>query len=115
MVDGTLFSADVIVVGAGSAGSAAARRLVDRGDVSVLLLEAGGPDTNPAIHDPQRVHELWFAPEDYAYRTLPQRAAQDRELHIPRGKVLGGSSALNGMIWVRGAPVDYDNWAYNGA
>jgi choline dehydrogenase len=114
VADGTPFSADVIVVGAGSAGAAAARRLVDRGDARVLLLEAGGPDTNPAIHDPHRVHELWFAPEDYAYLTVPQRAAKDRRLHIPRGKVLGGSSALNGMIWVRGAPVDYDVWAHLG-
>jgi choline dehydrogenase-like flavoprotein len=108
-------SADVIVVGAGSAGAAAARRLVDRGDIRVLLLEAGAPDTNPAIHDPQRTHELWLAQEDWAYYTVPQRHAAGRRLHWPRGRVLGGSSALNGMIWVRGAPIDYDNWAYNGA
>jgi len=108
-------SADVIVVGAGSAGAAAARRLVDRGDIRVLLLEAGARDTNPAIHDPQRTHELWLAREDWAYHTVPQPEAAGRRLHWPRGRVLGGSSALNGMIWVRGAPVDYDNWAYNGA
>ena len=65
--------ADVIVVGGGSAGAAAARRLVDAG-MSVLLLEAGGPDANPAIHAPARVHELWFAPEDWAYHTVPQAA-----------------------------------------
>jgi choline dehydrogenase len=112
--DASVFSADVIVVGAGSAGAAAARRLVDRGGLSVLVLEAGGPDTNPAIHDPQRVHELWFAPEDYAYRTVPQQQAAGRRLHLPRGRVLGGSSALNGMIWVRGAPADYDAWSYLG-
>ncbi len=80
----------------------------------VLLLEAGGPDTNPAIHDPQRVHELWLAAEDWAYHTVPQANAANRRLHLPRGRVLGGSSALNGMIWVRGAPADYDNWAYLG-
>ena len=102
--------ADVIVVGAGSAGAAAARRLVDRG-ARVLLLEAGGPDTNPAIHDPARAHELWFAPEDWAPPTVPQPHADGRRLHWPRGKVLGGSSALNGMIWARGVPADYDHWA----
>jgi choline dehydrogenase len=108
-------SADVIVVGAGSAGAAAVRRLVDRGDIRVLLLEAGARDTNPAIHDPQRTHELWLAQEDWAYHTVPQPHAADRRLHWPRGRVLGGSSSLNGMIWVRGAAIDYDNWAYHGA
>jgi choline dehydrogenase len=107
------FEPEVIVVGAGSAGAAAARRLVDQG-VRVMLLEAGGPDTNPAIHDPTRAHELWFAPEDWAYRTAPQPHAADRRLHWPRGKVLGGSSSLNGMIWVRGTPRDWDHWAYLG-
>jgi choline dehydrogenase len=103
----------VIVIGAGSAGAAAARRLVDQ-DVRVMLLEAGGPDTNPAIHDPTRAHELWFASEDWAYRTAPQPHAANRRLHWPRGKVLGGSSSLNGMIWVRGARRDWDHWAYLG-
>jgi choline dehydrogenase len=110
----TPLNADVIVVGSGSAGAAAARRLVDSGDVRVLLLEAGGRDVNPAIHDPQRVHELWLADEDWAYHTVPQTSAANRRLHLPRGRVLGGSSALNGMIWVRGAPADYDHWAYLG-
>jgi choline dehydrogenase len=108
------FDADVIVVGSGSAGAATARRLVDRG-ARVLLLEAGGADVNPAIHDPGRLHELWLGEEDWAYETVPQRHASDRRLGWPRGRVLGGSSSLNAMIWVRGAREDYDNWAYGGA
>jgi choline dehydrogenase len=105
---------DVIVVGSGSAGAVVARRLVDRGDVRVLLLEAGGTDTNPAIHDPARLHELWDTSDDWAIRTTPQLHAAERQLQWPRGRVLGGSSAMNGMIWVRGNPADYDMWAYAG-
>ena len=112
--DATGFDPDVIVVGSGSAGAAAARRLVDRG-ARVLLLEAGGPDVNPAIHDPGRLHELWLSEVDWAYETVPQRHASDRRLGWPRGRVLGGSSSLNAMIWVRGAREDYDNWSYGGA
>ena len=90
-----------------------ARRLADAG-VHVVLLEAGGPDVNPAIHDPARLFELWDGEEDWGYRTLPQAACADRALHWPRGKVLGGSSALNGMIYARGHRSDYDTWAYLG-
>jgi choline dehydrogenase len=103
----------VIVVGAGSAGSAAVRRLLDSG-ISVLALEAGGPDSSEAIHVPARSHELWFAEEDWAYHTVPQEHAAGRALHWPRGRVLGGSGSLNGMIQVRGNPADYDSWAYAG-
>ncbi|GAA3885747.1 GMC family oxidoreductase N-terminal domain-containing protein [Saccharothrix violaceirubra] len=106
--------ADYIVVGAGSAGSALARRLLDRTAGTVLLLEAGDSDTNPAIHDPMRMHELWDSPQDWGLRTVPQADAADRSLHLPRGKVLGGSHALNAMIHVRGNPIDYDDWAARG-
>jgi choline dehydrogenase len=104
---------DVVVVGSGSAGCVIARRLVDAG-ARVCLLEAGGEDTNPAIHDPCRVMELQTSPDDWDYVTVPQPGCGGRELHIPRGKVLGGSSALNGMIYIRGNRLDYDGWAYEG-
>ncbi len=107
------FQADVIIVGGGSAGAAAARRLVDAG-ARVLLLEAGDTDANPAIHDPGRMHELWGSPQDWAYETVAQPHAAGRRLALPRGKVLGGSSCLNGMIFVRGAREDYDGWAQAG-
>jgi choline dehydrogenase len=111
--NGTPSSADVIVVGSGSGGAVVARRLADAG-AHVVLLEAGDADANPAIHDPARLFELWDSEQDWGYRTLPQAACAGRELHWPRGRVLGGSSALNGMIYARGHRSDYDAWAHAG-
>ena len=111
--NGTPSSADVIVVGSGSGGAVVARRLADAG-AQVVLLEAGEADANPAIHDPGRLFELWDSEQDWGYRTVPQAACAGRELHWPRGRVLGGSSALNGMIYARGHRSDYDAWAYLG-
>lgn len=107
-------SRHVIVVGAGSAGSVVARRLLDAG-VRVTVLEAGRPDENPAIHDMGRMGELWHTEDDWDYWTVPQPGAAGRRLHWPRGKCLGGSHSLNAAIWVRGAHADYDRWVREGA
>jgi choline dehydrogenase len=106
-------SFDVIVVGSGSGGAVVARRLVDAG-ARVCVIEAGGLDENPAIHDPGRLWELWGGSDDWAYTTVPQPGCNGRSLDIPRGRVLGGSSCLNGMIYIRGHRSDYDGWAAEG-
>ncbi len=104
---------DYVVVGAGSAGCVVARRLLD-GGATVSLIEAGGPATNPAIHDPGRWPELGRSEVDWAHETEPQEGCAGRRLYWPRGKVLGGSGALNGMVYIRGHRLDYDGWAYHG-
>jgi choline dehydrogenase len=105
--------AQVIVVGAGAAGPVVARRLLDAG-ASVLLVEAGGPDANPQIHDPGLTFGLKGGAEDWAHRTVAQEHLGGRVIDWPRGFVLGGSTAVNGMIYVRGWAGDYDHWAYLG-
>jgi choline dehydrogenase len=106
-------AADYVVVGGGSAGCAAARRLLD-GGATVALVEAGGPATNPAIHDPGRWPELAHSEVDWTHYTEPQEGCAGRRLYWPRGRVMGGSGALNGMVWIRGHRLDYDGWAYHG-
>lgn len=104
---------DYVIAGAGSAGCVLANRLSENGS-KVLLIEAGPPDAHPAIAVPLRVRELFGSEYDWGYRTTKQSNASDREIFWPRGKTLGGSSALNAMIYVRGTAADYDRWAYDG-
>ena len=107
-------SFDYIVIGAGSSGSVIAARLSEDPAVSVLLLEAGGEDSNPNIHVPANAWQVWMTADDWGYTTVPQPAAANRSLYLPRGKVFGGSSSLNAMIYIRGNRSDYDTWAYLG-
>jgi choline dehydrogenase len=103
---------DYIVVGAGTAGCAVAHRLSEDADVSVLLLEAGGKDNYPWIHIPVGYLYCIGNPRtDWRYRTEEEAGLNGRSLAYPRGRVLGGCSSINGMIYMRGQKQDYDDWA----
>jgi choline dehydrogenase len=101
---------DYVIVGAGSAGCVLASRLTENPDVRVLVLEAGPPDTADELHIPAAVSQLFQGPYDWNYQTVPQQRAGDRSIYWPRGRVLGGSSAINAMIYIRGSRHDYDTW-----
>ena len=107
-----LMEYDYIIVGAGSAGCVMANRLSENPSNRVLLLEAGGPDINPFIHMPAGLAHLSTNKNiNWTYTTEPQEGLNKRKLFWPRGKVLGGSSSINAMIYIRGQREDYDNWA----
>lgn len=106
---------DYIVVGAGSAGCVLASRLTEDPNVSVLLLEAGGWDWNPLIRIPLGVGKLVRSRfHSWGYWTEPEANLDNRRLYWPRGKVIGGSSSINSMVYIRGHAVDYDHWAQLG-
>ncbi len=105
---------DYIVIGAGSAGCAVAGRLAEAGN-TVLLIEAGGKDRNPFIHIPLGYSMLYANPRvNWCYESAPEPHLNNRRLFQPRGKVLGGTGAINGMIYMRGQPQDFDGWEAQG-
>ena len=106
---------DYVIVGSGSAGSALAYRLSEAGH-SVTVIEYGGTDVGPFIQMPGALsYPMNMARYDWGFESEPEPALNNRRLAVPRGKVLGGSSSVNGMVWVRGHACDFDHWADQGA
>ena len=107
---------DYVIVGAGSAGCVLADRLTESGQDSVLLLEYGGSDRGLVIQMPSALNiPLNMERYDWRYYTEPEPNLNNRRLHTPRGKVLGGSSSINGLVYVRGNPLDFERWESDGA
>ena len=105
---------DYVIVGAGSAGCVLAARLSEDPETSVLLLEAGPPDTNQNIHVPLGYLSLARTEVDWDYRSAPEPNCGGRQIALPRGRVLGGSSSTNAMVYIRGNRRDYDEWGVEG-
>ena len=102
---------DYVIVGAGSAGCALAGRLSESGRYTVALVEAGGRDTSPWIHIPVGYFKTMGNPKmDWSYKTEPDPGLNGRSINWPRGRVLGGSSSINGLLYVRGQKEDYEHW-----
>jgi choline dehydrogenase len=106
---------DYVVVGAGTAGCTLAARLSERPDAKVCLIEAGGPDRHPFIHIPAAVAAaIGTRALNWGFLTVPQPQLNGRRIPIPRGRVVGGSGSINGMVYFRGQPRDFDDWAAAG-
>ena len=106
---------DYIIIGAGSAGCVLANRLSASGRHRVLLLEAGGEDRNPWIHIPIGYAKLFNNHHyNWMYETEPEPELDGRKIYQPRGKVLGGTSSINGLVYIRGQKEDFDHWARMG-
>jgi choline dehydrogenase len=101
---------DYVIVGAGSAGCVLALRLTENPATRVLLIEAGPPDDADEIHIPAALTLLFQSTYDWDFRTVPQERAAGRAIYWPRGRMLGGSSSINAMIYIRGSRHDYDTW-----
>lgn len=105
---------DYIIVGAGSAGCVLANRLTENPEIRVLLLEAGGKDSSPNVHIPAAFSKLFLSKDDWKDYTTPQSGMMNRQMYQPRGKVWGGCSSINAMIYIRGHKADYDAWSAEG-
>jgi choline dehydrogenase len=106
---------DYIIVGAGSAGSVLAARLTEDPDITVALVEAGGGDEALEINVPLLFPQLFKTQFDWDFASEPEPALRQRRIYLPRGKMIGGSSSMNAMVYIRGCPKDFDDWARHGA
>ena len=108
--------ADFIIIGAGSAGCVLGNRLSEDNNDKILLLENGGSDRSPLIQMPAALsYPMNMKKYDWGFESEPEVNLNNRKLATPRGRVIGGSSSINGMVFVRGHARDFDSWAQSGA
>ena len=106
---------DYLVIGAGAAGCVVANRLSNYNQLKIICIEAGGNDHNPFIKMPAGFSKIVYNPNlNWPYFTAPSKNTGNRSIKFPRGKVVGGSSSINGHLYVRGQSADYDGWAQLG-